>query len=59
MMDVTITSGHVERVARALHGGAGPSGINSSHWRSFLLKYGSHCAIADLVMMIAKGVVGE
>ena len=45
-----------------MHGGAGPSGINSSHWRSFLLKYGSQsaklrCAIADLIMMIANGVV--
>ena len=62
LMDVSVTSGHVERVARALHGGAGPGGINSSHWRSFFLRYGAHSArlrdaVAGLVMMMANRIV--
>ncbi len=62
LMDVSVTSGHVERVARALHGGAGPGGTSSSHWRSFLLRYGAHSArlrdaVAVLIMMMANGVV--
>ena len=62
MMDVNVTSGHIERVARALHGGAGPGGTNSSHWQCFLLRYGTQSAklrgaVAELVMVMANGVV--
>lgn len=63
LVDISVTSGHVERVARALHGGAGPSGTNSGHWKSFLLRFGNHSAklywgaIAELIMMIGNGIV--
>ena len=62
LMDVSVTSGHIERVARALHGGAGPSGTNSGHWRSFLLRFGTQSAklrdaIAGLIGVMANGII--
>ena len=62
LMDVSVTSGHVEKIARSLHGGAGPGGTNSSHWRSFLLRFGVQSAklreaVASLIMMMANGIV--
>lgn len=53
-VDVDITGGHIERLARALHGGAGRRGTTSGHWQSFLLCYGSHSAkLRDAVASLA------
>ncbi len=62
LVDVDITSGHIERLARSLHGGAGPSGTNSGHWRSFLLCYGAQSvklreSVASLARLLANNVV--
>ena len=61
-VDVDITGGHIERLARALHGGAGPGGTNSGHWQSFLLCYGSHSAklrdaVASLACLMANHLI--
>lgn len=61
-MDVDVTGGHIERLARSLHSGAGPGGTTSSHWQSFLLCYGSHSArlrdaVASLVRLLANNIV--
>lgn len=40
LLQVDITSEHVEKVARKLHGGGGPFGATSDHWMDYLLHYG-------------------
>ena len=62
LVDVDVTSSHVEQVARHLRGSGGPGGADSYHWQCFLLQYGAHSsrlreAVADLVMHLANGVV--
>ena len=62
LVDVDITGGHIERLSRSLHGGAGPGGTTSEHWRSFLLYHGTHSAklreaIASLTRLLANEVV--
>ena len=62
LVDVDITGSHIERLARSLHGGGGPGGTNSGHWRSFLLCYGTQSAklresVASLARMLANNVV--
>ena len=42
LIDITITESHIHKVAHKLSGSAGPSGIDSTHWQAFLLKYGNH-----------------
>ena len=61
VMDVDVTGGHIERLARALHG-AGPGGTTFSHWQSFLLCYGAQSAklrdaVGALTCLLANGIV--
>ena len=35
--DLDINGGHVSSVARAIQGGAGPGGCDSTHWQDALL----------------------
>ena len=39
--DIVITSAQIEKTARKLRGSAGPSGADSYHWKSVLLRFGS------------------
>ena len=62
LVDVDVTSSHVEQVARCLRGSGGPGGADSYHWQCFLLHYGAHSsrlreAVADLAMHLANGIV--
>ena len=62
LMDVDVTGGHIERLARAFHGGVGPGGTTSSHWQSFLLCYGAQSAklrdaVAALTCLLANSIV--
>ena len=41
LVDVIITESHICKVAQKLSGSAGPSGVDSTHWQAFLLKYGN------------------
>lgn len=62
LADIEITSSHIERVARRLRGGAGPSGTDSTKWQDFLLNYGSHSehlrdAVASLTRRLSNSIV--
>ena len=62
LIDVDITGGHVEKVARRIQGGAGPGGSDASQWQNYLLRYGAHSAklrdaMAELARKIAHNVV--
>lgn len=55
LLQVDITSEHVEKVARKLHGGGGPSGATSDHWMDYHLHYGQASfrlreSVAELTM---------
>lgn len=57
LLDVDITSNHVEQIARKLHGGGGPTGSTSENWKDFLLRFGEASlhlrnAIAQLTMKL-------
>ena len=39
--DIVITSAQIEKTARKLRGSTGPSGADSDHWKSVLLRFGS------------------
>jgi uncharacterized C2H2 Zn-finger protein len=57
LLEVDITSNHVEQVARKLHGGGGPTGTTSENWKDYLLRFGeaSHHlrnSIAQLTMTL-------
>ncbi len=47
LVDVDITGGQVERLARSLHGSAGPGGTNADHSKSFCcaMAQGSCCLV--------------
>ena len=60
--DVVITESHILKIAHKISGSAGPSGADSTHWQSFLLKYGNHSkelreAIAILIERQANNIV--
>ena len=62
LINVDITAANIERAARRLRGGAGPSGLDATQWQDFLLKYGSHSenlreAMAAVARRIANSVV--
>ena len=61
LVDVDVTSSHVEQVAHRLRGSGGPGGADSDHWQCFLFHYGAHSsqlreAVADLAMYLASGI---
>ena len=62
LIDVDVTSSHVEQVAHRLRGSAGPGGTDSYHWQCFLLHYGAHSsrlreAVADVALCLSNGIV--
>jgi hypothetical protein len=62
LIDVDITSSHVERAARSLRGGSGPSGTDSLHWQDFLLHHGPQSehlrdAVASFARRLSNSIV--
>jgi len=62
LVGVDITANQVERAAREIQGGAGPSGGDATLWKDLLLKHGGHStrlrqAVADATRMMANEVV--
>ena len=59
LVDVDVTSSHVEQAAHHLRGSGGPGGADSYHWQCFLLLIRSSRlreAVADLAMHLANGI---
>ena len=59
---VTITSSYIEKFARSMHGGAGPSGTDSEHWKDAFLRFGGHSSalrdeVAALITKIANEII--
>ena len=59
---VTITSAYIEKFARSMYGGAGPSGTDSEHWKDVFLRFGAHSSslrdeVAALTTKIANEIV--
>ena len=60
LIDLDITGGHVERVARQLQGAAGPGGSSALQWRNYLLRFGRHSALLrDSVALLARHLVNS
>jgi hypothetical protein len=62
MVEIDISSSHVELAARRLQGGAGPGGTDSMQWKDFLLRHGAHSdklrdAIASLARRLSNTIV--
>ncbi|CEM26585.1 unnamed protein product [Vitrella brassicaformis CCMP3155] len=62
LVGVDITANQVERAAREIQGGVGPSGGDATLWKDLLLKHGGHStrlrqAVADATRMMANEVV--
>ena len=58
---VTITS-YIEKSARSMHSGAGPSGSDSEHWKDAFLRFGGHSSalrdeVAALITKIASEII--
>ena len=59
---VTITSSYSEKFARSMHGGAGPSGTDSEHWKDAFLRFGGHGSalrdgVAAVITKIANKII--
>jgi hypothetical protein len=62
LIDVEITSKHVELGARRLHGSSGPTGTNSDQWKDYLLRHDKHSeklreAVAALACRLSNTIV--
>ena len=58
----TITSSFIEKFARSMHGGAGPSGADSEHWKDAFRRFGGHSSalrdeVAALITKIANEII--
>ena len=62
LIEIDITSSHIEKVVRRIQGNAGPSGTDALQWQNFLLRQGKVSeqlgeAVAALARRIANTVV--
>ena len=58
--EVVITSAHVESAVRRMHGAAGPSGTDSAHWHSILLRFGAHSdRLRDQVAALTRKICNQ
>ena len=58
----TIISSYMEKIVRSMHGGAGPSGTDSEHWKDAFLRFGGHSSalrdeVAALITKIANKII--
>ena len=57
---LTITSSSIEKLARSMHGGAGPSGTDSEHWKDAFLRVGGQSlALRDEVAALITKIANE
>jgi hypothetical protein len=57
LLEVDITAGDIESVARRLRGGGGPGGMDSSIWSRLLLHYGTaSAALREAVAELARAM---
>ena len=62
LIDLDITGGHIQTVARRLRGSAGPGGSDAEAWQDWLLRFGAHSerlrdSVAHLARVIANSPV--
>ena len=58
--DIVITFAQIEKTARKLLGSAGPSGADSDHWKSLLLRFGSQSEmLRDCIATLACKMSNE
>lgn len=57
MVDVNISSDHIEEMARCVNGSADPSGTTADQWKSMLLHFGAHSArFRESIIIIIRAV---